>query len=1162
MRVKDSHVKFPKVFGYIILFFLLCSVGEGRTVFNVDDYGAIPNDGLDDGVAVRATVAAAIGSGQPSEVRFGPGEYRLAPASGATECVKIENASDLVFSGAGTNLTELVFTDRSVFSIRVFYSQDVVVEGFSVDYDPLPFTQGTITRVGANEFDIQLDGGYPLLSTPYFNNPDWKVLGKEVTTIGGTNYYDGYLYKPDWEGPHPTFVDLGGGEFTVSPIEGERMDEMAQNDRLVLWASGQWSIEFVGNTDVTLRNVNVFASPMMATSWHANKNVQIDHVAIIPRPGTTRFLSTNRDGMTGNGFRGSLIIEDCLFHALGDDYINIGGYESSLHQVETSSQIVVLIAQHETFKAGDCIQIYDRANAALVGQVEINSVTDLGSGYFRLLLTSPTAGMAVGMKVFNIDSCGAGAVIRNNRFMESRSRIVLRSRDVLVENNQFNSVAKPLVDIIYDYDWNAGIVPFNITIRGNDFIRPLGIQANTIHVAQKTGGAIPDMSITNILIEGNVFETAVVEPINLFGCRDVRMVGNRVEMTSPTGHDVIVAQYFEKVSIEDLVLNDSGNLLRVFHGNGSDDVLFLRLSGNFSPVVSYTSDGTATQAEWRFDEVAGATAYNSAMDVFDTHCTLYGDAGWVGGCWGNAVHLDGAGDYLAIADLQFNRTDYEEITIDAWIKTTAPTDQILMDFDRSEYWSIALSGGKLAWSVAVNPGVEQRLDGTAAVNDGMWHHIAAVFDHGTMELYVDGVLDSRKVVSGTSFGSGTVRYGFIGTGSEASSFNGTQGPNNYFTGDVDETHIFMHALTEDQIGRLYAFRLDVDRDGLPNWWENLYFGGATNANPSTDTDGDGHNNGEEYISGLDPTNAASYFSLDNFSAGPHNVFQWDALSERAYSVHWSSNLLDGFQLLEGDILWPENIFTDTTHTVEREGFYKLDVRLLDRSGCPPNTNTFFRDTFDGTGALGADWDSWKNAASAADPKQSDGSYVFGRSSATWAQAAVQTTFIVDIAAYDSVDFKFQIKDFGGSSTGIGEVSGKTSFIVGEQDRNLNALYDSSLDGLMFEVVHNSINFGSWPDAAADPRTWVEIRKTDDTLLGKMVVQSTNDFTLVMSMTSSSWEIDVEGASYWMASGVTNGLHGYDVSTWAGGAGLRMESWNNVGNFGPASIDSASIELIP
>ena len=227
-----------------------------------------------------------------------------------------------------------------------------------------------------------------------------------------------------------------------------------------------------------------------------------------------------------------------------------------------------------------------------------------------------------------------------------------------------------------------------------------------------------------------------------------------------------------------------------------------------------------------------------------------------------------------------------------------------------------------------------------------------------------------------------------------------------------------------------------------------------------------------------------------------------------------------------------------------------------------NADVLFQDTFDGTGALGTDWNSWKNGSSGADPGQSGGSYVFGRSSAIWAQAAVQATSTVDIASFDSVEFRLNVKDFGGSTSGV-TGDGATSFIAGEYDSSLGALYSSALDGMVLKVVHNSINFGSYPNADSDPRTWVEIRKTDDTLLGKTVVMSTNDFTLVMSMTSNSWTLGVEGAGSWLAEGANSGLHGYDVSTWSGGASLRMESWNGTTtDFGAASVDGASITTIP
>ena len=61
------------------------------------------------------------------------------------------------------------------------------------------------------------------------------------------------------------------------------------------------------------------------------------------------------------------------------------------------------------------------------------------------------------------------------------------------------------------------------------------------------------------------------------------------------------------------------------------------------------------------------------------------------------------------------------------------------------------------------------------MNDGQWHFVCAVYDGSDKILYVDGVEDGRRVNahSGRRLGSGLIRYGFIGEGSEAREFDGS-----------------------------------------------------------------------------------------------------------------------------------------------------------------------------------------------------------------------------------------------------------------------------------------------------------------------------------------------------------------------------------------------------
>jgi len=124
---------------------------------------------------------------------------------------------------------------------------------------------------------------------------------------------------------------------------------------------------------------------------------------------------------------------------------------------------------------------------------------------------------------------------------------------------------------------------------------------------------------------------------------------------------------------------------------------------------------------------------------------------------------------------------------------------------------------------------------------------------------------------------------------------------------------------------------DVDGDGLPNVWEMEYFGSTTGAVASADSDGDGENNLAEYISGHNPTNAASYFSITNIDVTVTNGFSfilsWESVSGRVYGVNWADSLTNSFTNISGDLPYPAGSYTDIVERAGLEHFYRIDVRL-------------------------------------------------------------------------------------------------------------------------------------------------------------------------------------------------------------------------------------------
>ncbi|MEM9160371.1 MAG: LamG-like jellyroll fold domain-containing protein, partial [Verrucomicrobiota bacterium] len=191
--------------------------------------------------------------------------------------------------------------------------------------------------------------------------------------------------------------------------------------------------------------------------------------------------------------------------------------------------------------------------------------------------------------------------------------------------------------------------------------------------------------------------------------------------------------------------------------------------------------------------------------------------------------LDGQDDYAAIKEFSYSGTANDAVTVAAWVRTVAQANQAIVSFDSNEFWHLSLgSAGKPRFVVNSSAG-QQTLVGSSTVNDGKWHHVAAKFNQGKMEIYVDGFLDAElDAGAGLTFGSSATRFGYLGTGSESSSFgDGLIGPSHYFDGELDDIRFYEKDVSETDIQRMALlmwntrnicaqgelWRIDIDSTG-------------------------------------------------------------------------------------------------------------------------------------------------------------------------------------------------------------------------------------------------------------------------------------------------------------------------------------------------------------
>lgn len=85
--------------------------------------------------------------------------------------------------------------------------------------------------------------------------------------------------------------------------------------------------------------------------------------------------------------------------------------------------------------------------------------------------------------------------------------------------------------------------------------------------------------------------------------------------------------------------------------------------------------------------------------------------------------------------------------------------------------------------------------------------------------------------------------------------------------------------------------VDLDGDGLPDWWEDLYLGGFLKGEAGADLDGDGFTNLQEYWARTDPRDSASRLKISRLERA---VTGWQVsfatVSGKVYLVEYATNL--------------------------------------------------------------------------------------------------------------------------------------------------------------------------------------------------------------------------------------------------------------------------------
>ena len=216
---------------------------------------------------------------------------------------------------------------------------------------------------------------------------------------------------------------------------------------------------------------------------------------------------------------------------------------------------------------------------------------------------------------------------------------------------------------------------------------------------------------------------------------------------------------------------------------------------------------------WRFNEKApGNNSDTNAGAILDVsgngyHGTTALPVAYVAGSLAHgsssALRFTLNSDNVVVADPTgaFNFTPAQSFTFEALLRTynigqdgvgAILSKQDTTPGEPGEWWWRINANGRQQFWIDDAQGGAKNVSGNAALNDGQWHHVAAVYDATAqqMRIYVDYALDgTANAIYSTSGTIGNAQDLWI-----AAFQNGTR----QFDGDIDFTRISLGALTPNQ----------------------------------------------------------------------------------------------------------------------------------------------------------------------------------------------------------------------------------------------------------------------------------------------------------------------------------------------------------------------------
>jgi uncharacterized protein (TIGR03437 family) len=451
--------------------------------------------------------------------------------------------------------SDLYFALGNVIAIDATNCVNLTLRNFTVDYLQLPFTQLTVTGVNSatRTVSVQQQGKYALPSTfnsvtipPNVNDDGFFAFafrdGKELRTTGRMR-----AAAPTNDGS----IQIAG---TDPWAQAANLATIQPGDTLVFnHRAGSGTIFANASTGFMVQNVSIYAAGFIGVSTIYGSAITIDHVQVIPRPGTDRLISTNADGIHLSWSGANNVISNNTVRRGCDDGIAIDGqWYAIVNAPNNGASVQVMRRGPSPLPVGSSFDFINIVTAAVAGTASIvaetpppGQQTGASGELITLTLDHVVGGLQANFGVTPSDPNlrGTGSVIRGNLVQEEvfvRGIYTPGVENVTISDNMTEATNGPGILVEQDegltYSYKTG-PSSGIVIKNNIVDHALGF--GTPSVGMLDGAAainvvaydqrfawVSTMPLSNIAIMGNSVTNSIRTGIRMENVAGGQITGN------------------------------------------------------------------------------------------------------------------------------------------------------------------------------------------------------------------------------------------------------------------------------------------------------------------------------------------------------------------------------------------------------------------------------------------------------------------------------------------------------------------------------------------------------------------------------------------------------------------------------------------------------------